>query len=87
MIKKYCHILLIILFWSLNCSASFWTAIAACLKNPCNCGYSTKYEWWNNNEKRLNKGDENPLCPPFNKGRDDNTCLTNFDYPGIFILW
>ncbi len=73
------------MFWSLNCSASFWSAIAKCLKNPCNCGYGTKYELWNRESK--DKGDENPLCPPWNKGRDDNTCLTQFDYPGVFIAW
>lgn len=76
---------LIILLYSVSCYASFWDGLSQCLSNPCNCGYGTEYEWWNG--KRYDKGDENPLCPPYNKGRDDNTCIVQFDYPGIYTPW
>ncbi len=57
--------------------AGFWDAVGACFTDPCNCGDGDKTRWENWDGQRLNKGNKNRLCPPWNKdgGRHDHTCL------------
>ncbi|WP_341756180.1 MULTISPECIES: hypothetical protein [unclassified Candidatus Tisiphia] len=84
MLKKY-YLVLFLLIYSGNSYASFWNEVAQCITNPCNCGYSTIDEKWNNTVKRTIK--PNPLCPPWNRrdGRDTDNCLIQFDPPENWI--
>jgi len=67
--------------------AGFWDAVGACFTDPCNCGLSDKTRWENWDDQRLNKGDRNSICPPWNKdgGRHDHTCLVKNPFPGAWI--
>ncbi|MDN3029990.1 MAG: hypothetical protein QMO91_01260 [Candidatus Tisiphia sp.] len=83
MLKKY-YLVFFLLIYSSNSCAS-WEAVGECLKNPCNCGYTTIDEIWNKTIKRTIK--PNPLCPPWNRrdGRDVDNCLVQFDPPENWI--
>lgn len=83
MLKRIC-IFGIILLLSCNAQAGFFSSLFACLSNPCNCFGGDRIEQWDG--QSLNKGDENKLCPPWNKdgGREDNTCIVQFSYPPVF---
>lgn len=80
-------VLIVLLLFSQTATANFWNELKKCINNPCNCGYGDVIEKWNNNA--INKGPQNPLCPPWNKdsGRENGTCLLQFDYPQIFVPW
>ncbi|WP_412707760.1 hypothetical protein [Candidatus Rickettsia kedanie] len=89
MLKKYL-LFFLFSFFSFNVQASIWGDIADCLSDPCNCGQSDRMETWNRGSKNeVTRGPFKPdtLCPPWNKsdGRDNDTCLLKFDYPGTFI--
>lgn len=86
MIKRIILFFTLIFYFS-SAHADFWSDVAACFSNPCNCGYGKRYERWMG--QVLDKGDQNPLCPPWNKeaGRDDNTCLVQYQYPPIFTQY
>lgn len=87
MFKKFNLTVLLVLCFSLDCSASFWEALGQCFSNPCNCGFGDQIERWHGED--LNKGPRNPICPPWNKdgGRNGNNCLANTAYPTVFIPW
>lgn len=78
---------LLALTFSADVFAGFWQTISECAEDPCNCGYGTRYEKWNG--EKLNKGDENPLCPPYAKdeGRANNICLAKFEMPSVFTAY
>ncbi|EER21143.1 MULTISPECIES: hypothetical protein [spotted fever group] len=89
MLKKYL-LFFLFSFFSFNVYASIWGDIVDCLNDPCNCGQSERTEIWNKGSKNeVKRGPFKPdtLCPPWNKsdGRDNDTCLLKFDYPGTFI--
>ncbi|AAU04229.1 hypothetical protein [Rickettsia typhi] len=89
MLKKYLLFCLFVPF-SFNVYASIWDDIVTCLSDPCNCGQSDRTEIWNKGSKHeVKRGPFKPgtLCPPWNKsdGRNNDTCLLQFDYPGTFI--
>lgn len=90
MLKKYL-LFFLFSFFSFNVYASIWGDIADCLSDPCNCGQSDRTETWNKdggiNAKPRGPFKPGTLCPPWNKsdGRDNDTCLLKFDYPGTFI--
>lgn len=88
MLKKYL-LFFLFAFFSFNVYASIWSDIGKCITDPCNCGQSDRTEIWNKGsidqvEKTFKPG---TLCPPWNKsdGRNNDTCLLKFDYPGTFI--
>lgn len=88
MLKKY-YLALLLLIFSCNAVASVWGDIGDCLSDPCNCGQGDRTETWNAgtiNEvtKTFKPGS---LCPPWNKsdGRDEDTCLLQYDHPDTFI--
>lgn len=85
MLKRICIFGFFVLF-SFNANA-FFGDLFACLSNPCNCFGGDRIENWDGED--LNKGDENKLCPPWNKnsGRDDNICLVQFSYPPVFTAY
>ncbi|BBJ32242.1 hypothetical protein RAS_13510 [Rickettsia asiatica] len=89
MLKKYL-LFFLFSFFSFNVYSSIWGDIADCLSDPCNCGQNERTEIWNkggNNEVKRGPFKPGTLCPPWNKsdGRDNDTCLLKFDYPGTFI--
>ncbi len=90
MLKKYL-LFFLFSFFSFNVYASIWDNIVTCLSDPCNCGQSERTEIWNKdggiNAKPRGPFKPGTLCPPWNKsdGRNNDTCLLKFDYPGIFI--
>ncbi|AFB21478.1 hypothetical protein [Rickettsia canadensis] len=89
MFKKYL-LFFLFSFFSFNVYASIWDDIADCLGDPCNCGQSERTEIWNkggHNEVKRGPFKPDTLCPPWNKsdGRNNDTCLLKFDYPGTFI--
>ncbi|MFK7974145.1 MAG: hypothetical protein AB8B66_04725 [Rickettsiaceae bacterium] len=86
MIKRII-LLLVLCGYATNGMASWWSAVTNCLDNLCDCGISPKIRWEHWDGKRLNKGDKNTLCPPYNKsgGRKDNICLVKNSYPGRWI--
>ncbi|MFY9589359.1 hypothetical protein [Rickettsia endosymbiont of Halotydeus destructor] len=87
MLKKY-YLAFLLLIFSCNIQASVWGSIGTCLTDPCNCGLSDRTEVWNSNTTNAVSKTFKPgsLCPPWNKsdGRDEDTCLLQFDYPGRF---
>lgn len=89
-LMRFLYHLVIFLFFCTNVNkvyaSGFFSFLIECISNPCNCGYGTRKEKWN--DKEYDKGDENFLCPPYNRtqGRDDNTCIVQSSYPGNFIL-
>lgn len=86
MLKRYL-VLLIISIIPFSAQGGFWSDIANCLSDPCNCGGGDQVEQWDGRE--LNWGPENNLCPPWNKGggRDSHMCIDNEGYPDVFIPW
>lgn len=85
MLKRICTFWLFLLF-AFDANA-FFGDLLACLSNPCNCFGGDRIENWDGED--LNKGDENKLCPPWNKdsGRNDNICLVQFSYPPVFTAY
>lgn len=85
-LKKLLVFLLIFCF-TFEAHAGFFGSLIACLTNPCNCFGGDRKEQWGH--KEINRGDENKLCPPWNKGggRNNHTCLVAPEqtYPGNFI--
>lgn len=70
--------------------AGFWDAVGACFTDPCNCGISEKILWEDWDNQRINKGNKNSVCPPWNKdgGRGDDhnpSCLKKDPFPGAWI--
>lgn len=90
MLKKY-SLFFLFLFCTLNVHASIWDTIGGCISDPCNCGQSEITETWNSKGKKPEKRKFKPgtLCPPWNKGdgRDSDSCLLQFNYPGTFIAF
>lgn len=88
MLKKY-YLALLLLIFSCNAVASIWSDIGGCLSDPCNCGQGDRTEIWNagtvNEVKKTFK--PGSLCPPWNKsdGRNEDTCLLQYDHPNTFI--
>ncbi|MCC8371805.1 MAG: hypothetical protein LN568_03520 [Rickettsia endosymbiont of Pseudomimeciton antennatum] len=81
MLKKYYLVLFLLIYSGNSYAASFWSEVAKCITNPCNCGYGKIDETWNKTVKRTIFPDH--LCPPWNKrdGRDTDNCLVQFDPP------
>ncbi len=87
-LKKY-YLALLLLIFSCNAAASIWGDIGGCVTDPCNCGQGDRTETWNAGtvnevQKTFKPGS---LCPPWNKsdGRDEDTCLLQYDHPSTFI--
>ncbi len=80
MLKKY-YLLFLLLIYPLSAFPSFFDELAQCFDNPCNCGFGTVDEYWNEKVVRTIKPE--PLCPPYNRrdGRDFDNCLNQFDPP------
>jgi hypothetical protein len=80
-------LLISILITSFPAEANFWDVLWGCITHPCNCGGGERIEQWNGTT--YDRGLENNICPPWNKegGRDDHTCIVQYDYPGIFSPW
>jgi len=87
-IKKLANLIIFALILS-TAEAGVWQTVSTCITDPCNCGASNPNRFENWDGERLDKGPENKLCPPWNKGsgRDDNTCLANTAYPEAFTLY
>ena len=82
MIKRIALFLLLVCYCPVVL-AGFWDAVGACFTDPCNCGDSDKTRWENWDGQRLNKGNKNRICAPWNKegGRHDHTCLVKNSFP------
>ncbi len=87
-LKKLLIFLLIFCF-TFEAHAGFFGGLFACLSNPCNCFGGDRIEHWG--DQKINRGPENKLCAPWNKGggRNDHTCLVAREqtYPDNHIVF